>query len=61
MEALLDKYADNGLESLESPDVLKVIPFPQIGTPVELINAFGSRKQYTTALRDLEAQLYKAG
>jgi hypothetical protein len=33
MEALLDKYADQGLEILESPDVLKVIPFPQMGTP----------------------------
>lgn len=58
MEALLDKYADQGLESLESSDVLKVIPFPQMGTPVELIHAFGSRKQYTAALRDLESQLY---
>jgi type I restriction enzyme R subunit len=60
MEALLDRYADQGLETLESPDVLKVIPFPQIGTPVELVHAFGSRKQYTTALRDLESQLYRA-
>ena len=34
MGALPDKYADQGLESLESPDVLKVIPFPQIGTPL---------------------------
>ena len=59
MEALLDKYADQGLESLESPAVLKVIPFPQLGTPVELIHAFGSRKHYTTALRDLETQLYR--
>ena len=59
MEALLDKYADQGLESIESPDVLKVIPFPQIGTPVELIHAFGSRNKYAAALRDLEAQLYK--
>jgi len=59
MEALLDKYADQGLESLESLDVLKVVPFPQMGTPVELIHAFGSRKQYASALRDLEVQLYK--
>jgi type I restriction enzyme R subunit len=59
MEALLDRYADQGLETLESPDVLKVIPFPQIGTPVELIHAFGSRNKYVAALRDLEAQLYK--
>jgi type I restriction enzyme R subunit len=61
MEALLEKYADTGLESLESPDVLKVVPFPQIGTPVELIHSFGSRKQYAAALRDLEGQLYRAG
>jgi type I restriction enzyme R subunit len=59
MEALLEKYADQGIESLESPDVMKVIPFPQIGTPVELIHAFGSRNKYTAALHDLEAQLYR--
>ena len=61
MEALLEKYADQGLESLESPDVLKVIPFPQMGTPVELIHAFGSRQKYAAALRDLEAHLYASG
>lgn len=59
MEALLDKYADQGLESLESPEVLKVVPFPQLGTPVELIQAFGSRQKYSAALRDLENRLYQ--
>ena len=58
MEALLDKYADQGLECLESPEVLKVVPFPQLGTPVELIHAFGSRHKYTAAVRDLEKALY---
>jgi type I restriction enzyme, R subunit len=43
MEALLDKYADQGLDSLESPDALKVIPFTTIGTPVEIVHAFGGR------------------
>jgi type I restriction enzyme R subunit len=59
MDALLDKYADQGLDSLESPHALKVIPFPSIGTPVEIIHAFGGRKQYTAAIRDLETQLYQ--
>ena len=59
MEALLDKYADEGIEAVESPDVLKVIPFPQIGTPVEIVLAFGGRKQFQAAMRDLKTQLYQ--
>jgi type I restriction enzyme R subunit len=60
MEALLDKYADQGIDAIESPDALKIVPFPLIGTPVELIQAFGGRKQFQTALRDLEDQIYRA-
>jgi type I restriction enzyme, R subunit len=60
MEALLDKYADQGIESIESPDALKVFPFPEIGTPVEIIKTFGSRNQFQNALRELEEQIYRA-
>jgi len=59
MEALLDKYADQGLEAFESADVLKITPFPQIGTPVEIVREFGGRKQYQAALQDLKGQLYR--
>lgn len=58
MEALLDKYADQGIEAVESPDALKIIPFPTIGTPVEIIQAFGGRNQFQSAMRDLKNQLY---
>jgi type I restriction enzyme R subunit len=58
MEALLDKYADQGIEAIESPDALKIIPFPLIGTPVEIIQAFGGRNQFQSAMRDLKTQLY---
>ena len=58
MEALLDKYADQGIEAIESPDALKIVPFPQLGTPVEIVMAFGGRKQFQSALRDLKTQLY---
>ena len=60
VEALLAKYADQGIEAVESPDALKITPFPQIGTPVELVRAFGGRTQYQAALRDLKARLYSA-
>jgi type I restriction enzyme, R subunit len=59
IEALLDKYADAGIEAVESPDVLKVIPFPQIATPVEIVTAFGGRAQFQAAMRDLKNHLYK--
>jgi type I restriction enzyme R subunit len=59
MEALLEKYADQGLESLECPEVLKITPFPRIGTPVEIVREFGGRVRYQAALWDLKAQLYK--
>jgi type I restriction enzyme R subunit len=60
MEALLDKYADQGIEAIESPEVFKVAPFTRLGTSVEIIQSFGGRNQFITALRDLKAHLYFA-
>ena len=58
LDALLDKYADEGIETIESNEVLRVQPFSDLGTPVELIRAFGGRPQYLQALRTLERELY---
>ena len=58
MEALLDQYADQGIEAIESPEVFKVAPFTRLGTSVEIIQAFGGRNQFVSALRDLKAHLY---
>jgi type I restriction enzyme R subunit len=58
LDALLDKYADEGLVPVEDPGVLRVQPFSAMGTPVELINQFGGRDRYLAAVRELEAALY---
>jgi len=58
LNALLDKYADEGLEPVESVDVLKVQPFNRLGTPVELVRVFGGREKYLQAVRELEKELY---
>ena len=58
LEALLDKYADAGLKSVESLDILKVDPLRNFGTPIEIINLFGGKPQYLAAVQDLETQLY---
>jgi type I restriction enzyme R subunit len=58
LEALLDKYADEGIATIESNDVFKVQPFTQMGSASELINSFGGRTQYLGALKTLERELY---
>lgn len=58
LNALLDKYADAGLEDLESMEVLKVQPLSDLGTPVEIIAMFGGKEQYWKAVQELEKQLY---
>ena len=60
LEALLDKYADEGIGSIESAKVLKLKPFSDIGTPVEIINAiFGGKEQFENAVAELENELFK--
>ena len=59
LEALLDKYADEGVLTIESPNVLKLYPFTKIGTPVEIItNVFGGRVNYESAVQELEGVLF---
>lgn len=60
LNALLAKYADEGVASLERMDVLRVQPLNQLGTPAEIIRRFGGREQYLEAVRELERQLYAA-
>lgn len=56
---LLDKYADDGLLTIESVEVLKLKPINELGTPLELIKAFGGKPQYELAIKELEQELYK--
>lgn len=58
LEALLDKYADGGIENLEDKTVLNVPPLNEVGTPLEIVRLFGGKKGYETALRELQKQLY---
>ena len=58
LEALLDKYADAGLKSVESLEILKVDPLATFGTPIEIVGLFGGKPKYLTAIHELESQLY---
>jgi Type I site-specific restriction-modification system, R (restriction) subunit and related helicases len=60
LSALLDKYADEGIENIESLNVLRVQPFNQFGTATEILTEiFGGKDRYLEALRELERELYK--
>lgn len=59
INALLQKYADNGIASVESMDILKVTPLPSLGTPTEIVNLFGGKRAYLAAIRELESALYQ--
>jgi type I restriction enzyme R subunit len=59
LDALLDKYADQGLEDLAEIEILQLEPFTEIGTPIEIVKAFGGRQGYLDAVHDLSTAIYK--
>lgn len=58
LDALLAKYADTGITSVESLEILKVDPLSGFGTPLEILRLFGGKPGYLDAIRELEAALY---
>jgi len=59
LDALLQKYADTGITSVESLEVLRVDPLASFGTPLEIIGFFGGKPAYLVAIRELEEALYQ--
>ena len=58
LEALLAKFADEGIEPIEDVSVLKVQPFNEMGRPMEIIKCFGGKKEYQQAIKELEQVIY---
>lgn len=59
LEALLDKFADHGVQDIEDAKVLELPPFDQFGSKTQIRRGiFGSVEQYTQALHELEQALY---
>ena len=60
LESLLEKYADEGALDLENPEVILLDPLNKLGSPVEIIRAFGGKPEYEKAVHDLARELYQA-
>jgi type I restriction enzyme R subunit len=59
LEALLQKYQDQGVINLDDPRVLQIPPFDAMGTPFQLIKQFGTRADFTFAVHQLQSALYQ--
>src|SRR5439155_742355 len=60
LEALLDKYQDDGVVTgLADPRLLQIAPFASMGTVPQLIKHFGTRADFERAVHALQAALYQ--
>lgn len=59
LEALLEKFADHGVQDIEDTKVLELPPFDQFGSKTQIRRGiFGGVEQYTQAVQALEQALY---
>lgn len=58
IDALLEKYADQGITAIDDIGDLVVSPFNEFGTPIQIVNFFGGRSKYLKAVRQVEQALY---
>ena len=59
LDALLVKYADEGVMNLDDANVLRIAPFNELGTPFQLVKVFGGKDEFENAVQELQAELYK--
>ena len=58
LNALIDKFSDEGIEEIEKREILNFQPFDEIGTPMEIIKEFGGKTKYEEAIKELEKELF---
>ena len=61
LDALLDKYMNEGISQLENRKVLTLDPFRQMGSPASIAKLFGGNQQYFDAVHELEHEIYQIG
>ena len=59
LEALLQKYQDQGVIDLGDPRILQIPPFDAMGTPFQLIKEFGTRADFLFAVNELQSAIYQ--
>lgn len=60
LEALLNKYANEGIKEIEETKVLQLVEFAKFGSPMKIVKAFGGKEAYQKAIQELENEIYTA-
>ena len=60
IEALLDKYANDGIRDIEDTKVLQLKEFQKIGSLMKIFKSFGGKEAYLKAVQELENEIYYA-
>lgn len=58
LEALLEKYMEEGISELESLTVLENDPFRRFGSKANIVKFFGGKRDYLKAVKELEQTIY---
>lgn len=58
LEALLNKYKDEAVLDFDDTKILELNPLNKIGSPLKIVKAFGGKKKFDEAVKDLKNNLY---
>ena len=58
LDALLEKYKDDGITDLESNKVLSLPEFEKYGGAVKIILTFGGKKNYENTIKEIKEKIY---
>lgn len=58
LEALLEKYKNEGISQIEDTKILALKDFEQFGSPMKIVKLFGGKQGYLKAVKELEEEIY---
>ena len=60
LDALLEKYMNDGITELTDTKILELREFEKFGSSLKIVKAFGGRAAYLQAVKELQQELYIA-
>lgn len=58
LELLLEKYQKEGVQEIDGTNVLELPEFQRFGSSLKIVKAFGGKKEYLSALKQLKDEIY---